>query len=152
MGYQFMVTWFYKCVLVYIRKGGTLYILQVKTLFQCISIEDKTLKKSTKNRWSVSIFGLFPKLEVAKSAHKSTPKIWACAFERVNRNEVSLEALLNPESQELGQSYSICRLLWLVFLCALQSDSFPVFGQDREKLGTHEFDVVFIAIFYQRSR
>lgn len=26
---------------------------------------------------------------------------------------------------------------------ALQSDSFPVFGQDREKLGTHEFDVVF---------
>lgn len=28
-------------------------------------------------------------------------------------------------------------------LCALQSDSFPVFGQDREKLGTHKCDVAF---------
>ena len=35
---------------------------------------------------------------------------------------------------------------------ALQSDSFPVFGQDRGKLGTHKFDVVLIAIFYQISR
>lgn len=28
-------------------------------------------------------------------------------------------------------------------LCALQSDSFPVFGQDRGESGTHKCDVAF---------
>lgn len=36
---------------------------------------------------------MFPKLEVAKSKPTVTPKIWACAFERENKNEVSLEVL-----------------------------------------------------------
>lgn len=74
---------------------------------------------------------------------KSTQKIWVCAFERENKNEVLLKSLLNTQNRELGQSYTICRLLWLVSVCFLQSDSFPLFDQDREKLGTHEFNVVF---------
>jgi hypothetical protein len=62
-----------------------------------------------------------------------------CAFGK-NRNEATLQVL--AEYTELGRIMQPADCFgWS--LCALQSDSFPVFGQDREKLGTHQCDVAF---------
>lgn len=76
-------------------------------------------------------------------AHKSTKKIWVCAFERANKNEVSLEVLaeyIEPragtELHNLQIALAGLRVLGKVihFLCLVKIE---------EKLGAHKFDVAF---------
>lgn len=64
-------------------------------------------------------------------------------FERVNRNEVSLEAL--TESRELRAGTELLNLqIALAGLCVLcKVIHFLYLIKTEKKLGTHEFDVVF---------
>ena len=109
--------------------------------------------KKAQNRWSVTLFSLFPKLEVAKSKPTSLPpKIWVCAFERVNRNEVSLEVL--TESRELRSGTELLNLqIALAGLCVLCKVIHFLYLVKIEKSWAHtNLMWFFIAIFYQISR
>ena len=77
---------------------------------------------------------MFPKLEVAKSKPASPPKkIWACAFERVNRNEVSLEVLaeyivpragteLHNLQIALAGLHVLCKVIHFLYLVKIEKN------------------------------
>lgn len=66
-------------------------------------------------------------------ALKSTPKIWACAFERVNRNEVSLEVLaeyivpragteLHNLQIALAGLHVLCKVIHFLYLVKIEKN------------------------------
>lgn len=77
---------------------------------------------------------MFPKLELAKSKPTSPPKkIWACAFERENKNEVSLEVLaeyivlragteLHNLQIALAGLHVLCKVIHFLYLIKIEKN------------------------------
>lgn len=131
---------------VYTRKGEILYIFVVKSWLHCISIWGQNTKKKHKTNVMLLFSAGSQKEEIGKLKPTSLPK-----------RKKNLSVCIWEGEQEWGFSWTPCwihrakswdRIAQLANCfgwspCSLRSNSFPVFGQDREKLGTYKFDVAF---------